>query len=264
MGRHSSERFKSLFERDQALMRQAFSSRNRKYVGKAPSSYPIGTIGYLAEQMRFRPAVVVEQFSAIGIRGLTPNHLLQESHIDALWAHLQTAHPGSRIAYVDEEITEPKIRVANEINEALLRSLAAKPELMRSLEPRRFEELIARLLEDLGCEVTLTKSTRDGGYDLFGHLKSGIAELLIVAECKRYGEKNKVGVEVVRGLYGVTEMRKANLGLIVTTSSFTKDAQQEKLRIGSRIELKAFDDLCGWLGPYRNPIGVQPSVKRHS
>lgn len=123
---------------------------------------------------------------------------------------------------------------------------------MHDLDSRKFEELVAKLLEDQGCEVTLTKRTRDGGYDLFGRMKAGPTNFVFLAECKRYAPHNKVGVEVVRGLYGVTEMQKANLGLIITASSFTKDAHEEKLRIGPRIDLKEFSDLCSWLSAYSN------------
>lgn len=123
---------------------------------------------------------------------------------------------------------------------------------MHKLDPRRFEELVARLLEDQGCEVTLTKRTRDGGYDIFGRLKGAIASPVFLAECKRYAPGNKVGVDVVRGLYAVTEIQRANIGLVITSSSFTKDAIKEKIQIGSRIELKEFNDLCSWLSPYAN------------
>ena len=108
------------------------------------------------------------------------------------------------------------------------------------------------MLEDNGCEVTLTKRTRDGGYDIFGRIKGLIASPVFLAECKRYAPDNKVGVEIVRSLYGVTEAHRANLGLIITSSSFTKDAREEKLRIGDRIDLKDFRDLCSWLSPYRS------------
>ena len=142
--------------------------------------------------------------------------------------------------------------MVQDITKELLSQLGGQPNLIYQLEPRRFEELVARLLEDQGCEVTLTKRTRDGGYDIFGKIKSSIVSPVFLAECKRYAPHNKVGVEVVRGLYAVTEIQRANLGLVITSSSFTKDAVAEKMRIGNRIELKEFNDLCTWLVPYKN------------
>jgi restriction system protein len=199
------------------------------------------------------PDEFVSRFRQAGIDGLTPNHFVQQSHIEALAAYFR--EPGdakTQEAYRDDSLVESKIVVVQEVNERLLQQLASLPKLMHNLGPRRFEELVARLLEDQGCEVTLTKRTRDGGYDILGRTKSGPANLVFLAECKRYAPERKVGVEVVRGLYGVTEMQRANLGIVITTSSFTKDAYEEKVRIGPRMDLKDFSDLQAWLAPYAN------------
>jgi len=150
----------------------------------------------------------------------------------------------------DSSSLRNKIILVQDINARLLSELARRPQLMYELDSRKFEELVAKLLQDQGCEVNLTKNTRDGGYDIFCRMKAGPAHLTFLAECKRYAPHNKVGVEIIRGLYGVTETQKANLGLVITTSSFTKDAQEEKLRIGPRIDLKDYSDLCNWLSAY--------------
>ncbi len=134
----------------------------------------------------------------------------------------------------------------------MLRDLAKEPHTVYQLGSRKFEELVAKLLEDQGCEVTLTKQSRDGGYDIFGRINSGPVPLVFLAECKRYAEKNRVGVEVIRGLYGVTEMQRANFGMVITTSSFTRDAREEKLRIGHRMDLKEFNDLKDWFQKYKS------------
>jgi HJR/Mrr/RecB family endonuclease len=128
--------------------------------------------------------------------------------------------------------------------------ISKSPNLLYQLAPRKFEELIARLFKDRGYEVSLTQSTRDGGYDLLAKIYDGIVSTVVLAECKRYKKENKVGVEVVRGLYGVTEAHRANQGLIITSSYFTKDAQEEQIRIGNRIGLRDFNNLVEWLKPY--------------
>jgi CRISPR/Cas system Type II protein with McrA/HNH and RuvC-like nuclease domain len=53
-----------------------------------------------------------------------------------------------------------------EISDELIRYLARHPHLMRNLDPRKFEELVAELLRDKGYEVELTPRTRDGGLDI--------------------------------------------------------------------------------------------------
>ncbi|MDP1989532.1 MAG: restriction endonuclease [Syntrophales bacterium] len=210
------------------------------------------TIGDWAGYLHMRSKTLIATFSRAGVRGLTPNHLLDPAHAKALLAYLQ-AEQQSRTTevYADQGPLDSKIIIVQSLSTQLLEELAKRPKLMYQLEPRKFEELVAKLLEDQGCDVTLTKRTRDGGYDLFGSMKTGPTEVVFLAECKRYSPENKVGVELVRNLYGVTEIHKANLGLLITSSTFTPDAQQEKIRIGPRISLKDYEDLKIWLARYQ-------------
>ena len=216
------------------------------------SLHPSDTLGYLADQLRMPSALLLAQFQSAGISGLTPSHNISQDDKAALLNYLRIQHssPAEKI-YEDPAVVDSKLIVVKDITNELLRQLAAEPSLMHQLEPRKFEELVARLLENQGCEVTLTKRTRDGGYDIFGRMNTGPASLIFLAECKRYSPENKVGVEFVRGLYGVTEIKQANFGLLITSSTFTKDAKAEKIRIGSRIELKEYQDLCVWLNARR-------------
>ncbi|WP_287463911.1 restriction endonuclease [Accumulibacter sp.] len=194
---------------------------------------------------------MIALFRKAGIRDVTPNHVIDESEWEALNQYIKSIRESkTKEVYRDASPLAARLVVVQDINARLLQELARRPQLVHDLDPRKFEELVAKLLEDQGCDVTLTKRTRDGGYDLLGRMKVGPANLIFLAECKKYSPQNKVGVEVVRGLYGVTEIQKANLGLIITTSTFTKDAHEEKLRIGPRIDLKEYSDLCSWLSAY--------------
>ena len=71
-----------------------------------------------------------------------------------------------------------------------------------NLSPRQFEEFIAEIRNRFGCEVERTKQTRDGGRDIIA-VKRAEANCRFLIECKRYDPKNKVGVSIVRELYGV-------------------------------------------------------------
>lgn len=216
------------------------------------SNHKKETLGYWADQLQVPADKVINLFSRAGINGVSIDSYISLAHKAALLDYLRLENTNTKILYIEKNSIEKQIIVVQSITEELLLQLAEKPDLMHKLDPRRFEELVARLLEDQGCEVTLTKRTRDGGYDIFGRLKGAIASPVFLAECKRYAPGNKVGVDVVRGLYAVTEIQRANIGLVITSSSFTKDAIKEKLQIGSRIELKEFNDLCSWLSPYAN------------
>lgn len=251
MRRSQQRLFKQLDDRRLAIT--AVRSESSALFPEQASSFPRNTLGYLADQLHCKPEALIEQFDAAGIPGLSAEHKINKTHQEILLQFLRMQHSRGYThvkLYEEESPVAEQIVVVQEINLELLARLAHSPQLMYQLDPRKFEELVARLLEDHGCEVTLTKRTRDGGYDVYGRLKNSVASPVFLAECKRYGPTNKVGVEVVRGLYGVTEARRANLGLIITSSSFTKDAIEEKVRIGDRIELKEFNDLRQWLARY--------------
>lgn len=217
-------------------------------------SYASKSLSQFADQLNRPIDILIEQFANAGIPGLTPQHVITDAHKEALLKYLRRSYGTVKTETIYESpasISSDGILIVQSINEELFSMLAKQPNLLYKLPPRSFEEIIARLLEKQGCEVSLTKRTRDGGYDILGKMKAPFADLIFLAECKRYKPENKVGVEIVRGLYGVTEAHRANLGLIITTSSFTADAREEKLRIGNRIELREYDDLCNWLTPFK-------------
>jgi len=107
------------------------------------------------------------------------------------------------------------------------------------------------ILEDLGFDVQLTKQTRDGGRDILAYVRNAVCEFLTYVECKKYAAKNKVGVEIVRGVAGVHYINKPSKSLLVTTSYYTPDAIAEAKNMEHQLELKDFNDIRGWLAKYQ-------------
>jgi len=70
-------------------------------------------------------------------------------------------------------------------------------------------------------------------------------------ECKRYQEKTKVGVEMVRGLYGVKTAEQYNQAILVTTSTFTKPAIDFVKPLKFQLELKDYNDITEWCKSYK-------------
>jgi hypothetical protein len=134
-----------------------------------------------------------------------------------------------------------------EINDELIDYLAKHPEKMRELGSRKFEELVAELFRSKGYEVEITPCTRDGGFDVRAVHRSDLGTMLIIIECKRYALENRVGVGIVRGLYGVVESERATKGIIATTSYFSRDAKEFHNDIQFRLGLADFDVVQGWL-----------------
>ena len=137
-----------------------------------------------------------------------------------------------------------------DINSELIRYLAKHPELLREMNPRKFEQIVAELFRDKGYDVEVTKRTRDGGLDIRAYHHSDLGVLLGLIECKRYAPAKKVSVDVIRGLYGVVESERASFGLVATTSTFTQDAKSFQAQNKYRLQLADFEDIKRWLRDY--------------
>lgn len=147
------------------------------------------------------------------------------------------------------EIEKPNL-IITDINEEVKKYLKNHPEKLYDLSPRKFEELVASILEDMGLEVTLTQATRDGGTDIIAMVKSSITSFLILVECKRYSPEHKVNVGIIREVAGVHSLKEPAKSIIVTTSTFTKDAIKEASLHKEKIELKDYLNLKEWLSKY--------------
>jgi len=145
------------------------------------------------------------------------------------------------------------LRVRDTISAELIAYLKRHPEKMYEIRPRQFEELVAEILAQYGWEVQLTPPTKDGGYDIFAVSKdiSSVRTSWIV-ECKKYRQESKVGVGVVRALYGAAgDLTLPNAAMMLaTTSSFTSEA----LRYASEkynFDLREYNDILSWINEYR-------------
>lgn len=142
----------------------------------------------------------------------------------------------------------PEIVVANA---ALVERLRRQPESIYRLPARQFEEVIAELLDDMGFEVELTKQTRDGGKDILAYMNTGIGKFLCLVEAKKYRKDRKVGVELVRTLYGTLCDYQANSAMLVTTSSFSTDARAFQKKHEYQLSLQGYGDVVKWIQDYK-------------
>lgn len=150
------------------------------------------------------------------------------------------------LGYPVSDITNIRIDVS-EVNDWMLNELKKNPTDLYQLSSRRFEELIAEILIRKGYEVELTSATRDGGKDIYAARKDDIGSFLYIVECKKYNPDHKVGVSVLRDLYGVLSKERATYGVAVTTSYFSKPAQEFQKDIQFQMSLQDFDSIKKWL-----------------
>ncbi|YAF96145.1 MAG: restriction endonuclease [Nodularia sp. CChRGM 3473] len=104
-------------------------------------------------------------------------------------------------------------------------------ETLMSLPPSGFERLCQRLLRESGFEqVTVTGRSGDGGIDGHGILQvNPFVSFKVLFQCKRYA--GSVSSPQVRDFRGAM-MGRAEKGIIITTGTFTPDAQKEAVREG--------------------------------
>jgi HJR/Mrr/RecB family endonuclease len=156
----------------------------------------------------------------------------------------------ARIAEIVPTKREVPVQLV-EISSELIKQLAANPRQLYLLQPRKFEELVAELLHDMGSDVQLTPESKDGGRDVLASITTPFGKLLVIVECKRYAEHRKVGAAIVeRFLWTVDRRDRASLGILATTSSFTHDARLLESTNKWRLGLRDYHHLVEWLSHY--------------
>jgi len=104
-------------------------------------------------------------------------------------------------------------------------------ELLLALPPDGFERLCQRLLREAGfVQVVVTGRTGDGGIDGYGTLQvNPLVSFKVLFQCKRY--QKAVPSSQIRDFRGAMQGR-ADKGIMLTTGTFTADAQREATRDG--------------------------------
>ncbi len=110
---------------------------------------------------------------------------------------------------------------------------------IRNLTWEQFENMVGEAFRKQGFTVQETDKGPDGGVDLV--LRKGREVLLV--QCKQW-RASKVGVQVVRELYGVMSARGAAGGFVVTSGAYTSDAW--KFAKGTNLQLVDGKQLVQW------------------
>jgi transcriptional regulator with XRE-family HTH domain len=192
--------------------------------------------------------------------GLTQEELSENLDINRItlsrWeAGTQPVSPGPLLKWCQAleliaPLNEAMVRVVNFPAELLAR-LQANPEEIFKLNPDQFENLIADRLEAMGFEVSLTGNVnlRDGGIDLIAIPKiRTVGAVLIGGQVKFHKQSYKTGREVVERLTSWTGSP-FHIGLLVTNTTFTKDARWLANQVKNRsfLRLRDFDDVKRWI-----------------
>jgi restriction system protein len=143
------------------------------------------------------------------------------------------------------EIEQHNRRVRQKLHASLLK-----------MAPGEFEDLVGRLLAELGFEgIEVTRRSGDGGIDVRGTLVVGdVIATQMAVQVKRWKTKNHVQapvVQQVRGSLGTHEQ-----GLTITTSDFSAGAKREAERPNAvPVALMNGDKLVELLAEYQ--VGIR-------
>jgi HJR/Mrr/RecB family endonuclease len=185
-------------------------------------------------------------------------HVVRHDGSDIEFEFSAAGYPGAYVhrfqirgfagAYECIPVRKEDLLLVDTVDRQLLEELRRHPEKLHELTPRRFEEVVAHLIENMGYEVELTRYSKDDGVDIFALRRDGLSPILTVIDCKKYSENRPIGVSLIRTLAGLRQQHKANVGMIATTARFTQDAkdlQAKEWRF--ELALADFELLREWL-----------------
>jgi len=161
----------------------------------------------------------------------------------------------------ENEITQPPTQNEEEMIEDSGMWMDYLISKIMEMSPTAFEKLCRRLLMEVGFEdVNVTRQSNDGGIDGIGKLRTkDLFTQQVAFQSKRYRPGNVLGSPVIREFRGsIDGMTK--MGVIITTSSFSREAKKEAARAGATtINLLNGTELCDLLKKYE--IGVSTETK---
>jgi restriction system protein len=175
-----------------------------------------------------------------------------------------SAEPGGEEKPTAVSDPEPYRSTPEERIEAARRELEAslKADLLdrvRAMPPSEFESLIIDLLVRMGYGQGTEEMAQalggsgDGGVDGVVHQDPlGLDRVYIQA--KRYREGNTVGPDAINSFIGALNIKRANKGLFVTASSFTRQAREHAERSTTHVVLMDGERLAELM--LRHGVGV--------
>jgi HJR/Mrr/RecB family endonuclease len=112
---------------------------------------------------------------------------------------------------------------------------------LQKLSGYEFERLIARLYEARGYHVVPLGGRSDAGRDLFVNRIAGAKVERLIVQAKRY--RASISPRFVRELRGTVRSNNGERGILITNSSYSKEARREATEADPPIELVDGDQL---------------------
>jgi restriction system protein len=167
------------------------------------------------------------EFEGINLEQVTPEKCLQ-------YLKAQVFNHPDEVEGVPAFFDFDKTRYAFVEGVDVVADLDHRPDLM-AMSPSEFEHLVRQVFE-AAPDMTgwTTRASKDDGVDAVIRNSNPVTGGLTVVQAKQYS--HAIGVSHVRELYGTMEDTRAGHGILVTTSTFTKDSKLLARRL-VRIQL---------------------------
>jgi len=134
-------------------------------------------------------------------------------------------------------------QIIREAMRAIAERLARAPAEILTIEWRDLERVLREVFEGMGFETTLTRSSRDGGFDLALNVDGPAGRETYLIEVKHWTDQ-KPGKTHIRKLVRVTAREKASRGILLSSSGFSPriyegltEAERKTVAAGARDKI---------------------------
>ena len=215
-----------------------------------------------------RPARAQMQITERGLRVLKDNPMRVDLKVLQQFSDYQNARRRKKEdgeTVVEEEPVIPPLETLEKSYDELRKALCAELlELIKNKPPIFFERLVLQLMQRLGYGRLVPDSadhlggSGDGGVDgLIKEDKLGLSEIYMQA--KRWDAP--VGSKTVREFLGALDQAGAKKGVLITTSTFTKDAKAPLGKTDKKVSLIDGQMLAELM--IDHDLGVSPDKSFH-
>lgn len=155
------------------------------------------------------------------------------------------------VVLLDEEQSAKKVELISGITAAVIARILNDPEELHRLSPENFEELIRDRLSAMGYDTALAgkTSTPDGGCDIIFSSRKGLSMIGAVQVKHHRAAATKTGSDAIQRMLGLLNVQKKNfnMGMVVTNTSYTDDAQWMVKDLGVYLRLRDGHDVLRWV-----------------
>lgn len=127
-----------------------------------------------------------------------------------------------------------------DIHSEVFEHFAKKPEDLKRLTWRQYEEFLDSVFRNQGFHTKLGPGRSDGGIDNRLYQSATVPELVAVVQARRYTRK-PIGLEAVAALFGHAVKERAQRGIFATTSRFLPGAKKFALSTETEVDFPTIE-----------------------